>query len=211
MEAHETEVVEHARDLGLHVHEIAVGAPSVAEYARAFQDAGDADVVNVKSFVPLDFLRLLYAGSDAVLANSGREPFGLVGLEAMASGGVAFTGATGEDYVVHMENAIALETEDPEEAAWYVHFLKDHAGTSVRIAAAGRQTAARFVWERALDILISRAEYVATLQGALQPHPQTEYLTLDKLDAPPEVLPSPIPSGHQSSSLPRAASARTHA
>jgi len=31
----------------------------------------------------------LYAAADAVLANSGKEPFGLVGLEVMAAGGIA--------------------------------------------------------------------------------------------------------------------------
>jgi glycosyltransferase involved in cell wall biosynthesis len=170
MEAHESEVLDHARGLGLRVHDVAVEEHSVAGYARAFHEAGAADVVNVKSFVPLDYLRLLYAGSDAVLANSGREPFGLVALEAMASGGVVFTGATGEDYVVHMENAIALETEDPEEAAWYVRFLGDHAAAAARIAAAARQTAERFVWAHALGILVSRAEYVAARQGALEAH-----------------------------------------
>jgi len=181
MEAHEAEVLDHARGLGLHVHEVAVPEQSAAAYARAFHEAGEADVINVKSFMPLDYLRLLYAGSDAVLANSGREPFGLVGLEAMASGGVAFTGATGEDYVVHMENAIALETEDPEEAAWYVRFLREHEAASARIAAAGRQTAERFVWERALAILISRAEYVAARQGAIEPRAEPLALAPDDL------------------------------
>ena len=59
--------------------------------------------------------RVLFRGSAAVLANSGREPFGLVGLETMAAGGVACTGCTGEDYVVPGQNALVLETTDPWE------------------------------------------------------------------------------------------------
>jgi hypothetical protein len=51
---------------------------------------------------------VLFSGSAAVLANSGREPFGLVGLETMAAGGVACTGSTGEDYVVPGQNALVL-------------------------------------------------------------------------------------------------------
>jgi hypothetical protein len=38
--------------------------------------------------------------ADAVFANSGHEPFGLVGLETMAAGGVACTGCSGEDYAI---------------------------------------------------------------------------------------------------------------
>ena len=58
------------------------------------------------------FMYYTVLSADAVLANSGHEPFGLVGLEVMAAGGIAFTGSTGEDYVLSFENAIALETED---------------------------------------------------------------------------------------------------
>ena len=41
--------------------------------------------------------RALFRVADAMLQNSGREPFGLVGLEVMAAGGLVFTGATGEE------------------------------------------------------------------------------------------------------------------
>jgi glycosyltransferase involved in cell wall biosynthesis len=169
VESHGSEVLDHARGLGLAVRDVAVADQSPAGYARAFADAGPADVLNVKSFIPLDQLRLLYAGSDAVLANSGREPFGLVGLETMASGGVAFTGATGEDYAVHLQNAIALETEDSDEAAWYVAYLRAHPAVRERIVRAARRTAQRFVWAQAVDLLVRRAELVAARQGALQP------------------------------------------
>ena len=50
-----------------------------------------------------------------MLANSGHEPFGLVGLETMAVGGVACTGCSGEDYAVPGYNALVLETNDPRE------------------------------------------------------------------------------------------------
>ncbi|HLH26990.1 MAG TPA: hypothetical protein VK066_31075 [Chloroflexota bacterium] len=62
-EAHESEVLDHARGLGLHVEDVEVPEPSVIEYAWAFRDAGDADVVNLKSVVPLDYPRRLYAGA----------------------------------------------------------------------------------------------------------------------------------------------------
>ncbi|MBI4491721.1 MAG: glycosyltransferase [Chloroflexi bacterium] len=174
VEPHEGEVLHHARSLGLVVKDVSVPEQSVAGYVRAFSEAGPADVLNVKSFIPLEFLRLLYSASDVVLANSGREPFGLVALETMASGGVAFTGATGEDYVAHLENAIVLETEDPEEASWHVRSLKEHPAMRARIGRAARRTARGFVWERVVDNLVGKIEFLAAGQGAIKPTPRTE-------------------------------------
>jgi glycosyltransferase involved in cell wall biosynthesis len=75
---------------------------------------------------------VLFQGAHAVLANSAHEPFGLVGLEAMANGGVACTGGSGEDYTVPGYNALVLETEDPQEflglfAALRAHPAKERA------------------------------------------------------------------------------------
>ncbi|MDH7571371.1 MAG: glycosyltransferase family 4 protein, partial [Armatimonadota bacterium] len=86
IEPHGGEVLGLAHHLGLRVRD--VGAPlsqDVAGWAGALSAAADADVLNLKFFVPEQLLRLLYAGADAVLANSGKEPFGIVGLEVMAS------------------------------------------------------------------------------------------------------------------------------
>lgn len=66
----------------------------------------------------------LYAACDAVLANSGHEPFGLVGLEVMAAGGLAVTGSTGEDYAEAYRNALVLETDDPIEIVSELMLLK---------------------------------------------------------------------------------------
>lgn len=160
-EPHEREVLARARALGLTVRDVALVDHSPAAFARAFAAAGTADVLNVKAFVAFPVLRLLYRASDAVLANSGHEPFGIVGLEAMASGAIPFTGATGEDYAVHLENAIVLETADPEEAAWYVRFLKARPATAARMARAARQTARSFAWERVVQNLLGKIEFLA--------------------------------------------------
>jgi glycosyltransferase involved in cell wall biosynthesis len=106
-------------------------------------------------------LRLFYHNCDAVLANSGREPFGLVGLEAMAAGGTVFTGNTGEEYVNHLRNAIVLDTDDPREAAWYMHYLQQHPGEDERMREAARQTAETYVWDRIIENLLTKVEYLA--------------------------------------------------
>jgi glycosyltransferase involved in cell wall biosynthesis len=110
-------------------------------------------------------LRLLYYGCDAVLANSGREPFGLVGLEAMAAGGTAFTGNTGEEYVSHLRNAIVLETDDPGEAAWYVDYLEQHPDDRDRMREAARETAEHYIWDRVVENLLAKVAYLAPHQS----------------------------------------------
>ena len=107
---------------------------------------------------------MLYHTSDAVLANSGREPFGLVGLETMAAGGIAFTGSTGEDYAISFHNSIGLETSDPAEIESYLIYLFDHPEEEERIRKAARYTAARFTWEQIMDNLILRLEFQAKTQ-----------------------------------------------
>ena len=51
----------------------------------------DGPIVHLRAFLDDATLYALYAAADAVLANSGKEPFGLVGLEVMAAGGIAVT------------------------------------------------------------------------------------------------------------------------
>jgi glycosyltransferase involved in cell wall biosynthesis len=119
----------------------------------------------VTSFVAPDDLRVLYGAADGVLANSGREPFGLVGLEAMAAGGTAFTGNTGEDYARHLENAVVLDTADPAEAAWYVAYLADRPEEQTRLRAEARATARRFTWERVLEQLLARVRCLTAAQS----------------------------------------------
>lgn len=123
-------------------------------------DALDAaDVVNLRSPVGPVARRLLLRGADAVLANSAHEPFGLVGLEAMAAGGVACTGATGEDYVVPGRNAIVLETAEPGELLGWLERLRARPAEVQSIRSAGRSTARLFAWPNLLErVLLPRVE-----------------------------------------------------
>ncbi|MBF6590061.1 MAG: glycosyltransferase [Ktedonobacterales bacterium] len=165
IEPHGGEVVSRARHLGLRVKDIEAQRPTVAECVTLLRDAGEADIYNLRFFVPEEFVRLCYAGADAVLANSGHEPFGLVGLEVMAAGGIAFTGSTGEDYALSFENAVALETEDPEEIVGYLLHLTQHPDEREKIRTAGRETAAEFTWEEAIDNLSGKLGYLARKQS----------------------------------------------
>ena len=165
VEPHQAEVLHRAQQLGLVGRPVTVADPTPAGLARAFAETGPADILNVRSFMPPPLLRPLYAASDAVLVNSGREPFGLVGLEAMAAGAVAFTGGTGEEYAVHLENAIVLETSDPEEAAWYVQYLERSPAAAKQLSREARRTARRFLWDRVVENLLDKVEFLAMRRG----------------------------------------------
>jgi glycosyltransferase involved in cell wall biosynthesis len=169
LEPHGAEVLARARNLGLVVKDIEARRPSPEECTALLRDAGEADIYNLRFFVPADFVRTCYAAADATLANSGHEPFGLVGLEVMAAGGVAFTGSTGEEYAVSFENAVALETDDPEEIVGYLMHLRSHPEEQDKIRAAGRRTAAEFTWEEVIDNLVGKLGYLTRKQGIALP------------------------------------------
>jgi glycosyltransferase involved in cell wall biosynthesis len=166
MEPHGTEVLWTAQQSGLKVADVtATGRPTPDDCLDLLRDHADADVLNLRFYVPEEFLRLLYRAADAALQNSGREPFGLVGLEVMAEGGVAVTGATGEDYARTFENAICIETEDPREIVTAVASLREHPAEGERLRRAGRATAERYTWEVVIEGLIRRLEMLAFNQG----------------------------------------------
>jgi glycosyltransferase involved in cell wall biosynthesis len=102
-------------------------------------------------FIDEKALRSLYASADGVLANSEKEPFGLVGLEVMASGGLAYIGRTGEDYAVPFGNSIVVQSDDPRELLTSHLMLRDRPELARSIRTDGRATAKRFAWPRILE------------------------------------------------------------
>ena len=112
LEPHGEEVLGRARSLGLEVHDMELSRDPI-EAIGQLNSAPRADIFNITSFMPEPLIAAFYSAASAVLANSGHEPFGLVGLEVMAAGGVAFVGATGEDYAISFFNSVAMDTDDP--------------------------------------------------------------------------------------------------
>lgn len=167
IEPHGAEVLANARSMGLSVKEVYAEGRGVEDCLRALEQAGPADILDLRFFVPEEFVRVMYRAADAVLANSGHEPFGLVGLEVMGAGGVAFTGSTGEDYAIPFENAMVLDTADPGEIVGYVAHLANHPEDADRIRQGAARTAATFLWDRVIDNLLSKLEYIARNQGVL--------------------------------------------
>jgi glycosyltransferase involved in cell wall biosynthesis len=172
LEPHGAEVLGKAKSLGLAVSESRAWDNTVEAYFQALHDSCEADVVDIKFHLPQDFLRIIYRASDAVLANSGHEPFGLVGLEAMAAGGIAFTGSTGEDYAISYHNAFVLETSDPREIEGYVMHLREYPEEGDRMRDEAQRTAAYFTWETTGGNLISKLENQARIQKILMTRPE---------------------------------------
>lgn len=167
IEPHGSEVVYKARSLGLKVRDALTKGNTLEDYFEAITDNDGTDMVNIRFHCPQEFLRIVYHASNAVLANSGHEPFGLVGLETMAAGGIAFTGGTGEDYAIPFHNAVVLETSNPGEISEYVMYLEAHPFMAKDIRKAARETARRFTWGQVCKNLIHKLEYQARTQGAL--------------------------------------------
>jgi glycosyltransferase involved in cell wall biosynthesis len=115
----------------------------------------DADVVDLRFGVSPALARTLYAAADGVLANSVSEPFGLVGLEAMAAGGVAYTGGTGEDYAIGGHNAVVLETLDPGEIVQRSTELASSPDVASRIRRRAKKTAQGYEWRAVVGHLIN--------------------------------------------------------
>jgi len=145
-EPHGRDVLAAARAAGLKVVERSTAKGDVAGLLAAVADVGDADMVHLDTPIDADGRRVLLRGADAVLANSAREPFGLVGLETMAVGGIACTGCSGEDYAIPGHNALVLQTGDSNEFMGMYVQLRDDPAKVQAMRRAGRATARQYEW-----------------------------------------------------------------
>ncbi len=163
-EPHGGEVIDHAGRQGLTV--IHVNSPGdSAGLAALLREHPTADLINLTSYVGDDLLGVIYGAADAVLANSGHEPFGLVGLEVMAAGGLAMTGSTGEDYAEAYRNALVLETDDPIELVTELGLIRERPKLVASMRKHGRTTAKEYIWEKVIDQLLLRIELAAAQQA----------------------------------------------
>jgi glycosyltransferase involved in cell wall biosynthesis len=154
-------VVDVAEGLGLRVKHARAANESIPAAVDALAAGREADVVFVDSFINEELGRSIYSAADGVLANSRFEPFGLVGLEAMAAGGVAYTGGTGEDYALPGYNAVVLESQDPREIVEHAQRLHRRPREQRALRKAGQATAAAFTWDVAAQRLIRNVRFGA--------------------------------------------------
>jgi glycosyltransferase involved in cell wall biosynthesis len=161
IEAHGAEVLAAAAAAGLRVVERASPTLGVSGLLQAVEGLHAADMVSLRTALDPESRRALFCGSAAVLANSGHEPFGLVGLETMAAGGVACTGCTGEDYAIPGQNALVLETTDPWEFVSLFGELHANPVQERALRRAGQVTARYYTWPHIVQgILLPRLHQV---------------------------------------------------
>lgn len=197
IEPHGGEVLHRAQSLGLSTVDIHLekGKRDLDHLIEAIKSRPGAHIYNLQYFVPEEVTHVLNCAADAVLANSGFEPFGLVGLEVMAAGGVAVTGSTGEDYARNGLNALVVETEDPWELAVLLQELANEPELSTTLRQHGRQTAATYVWEKVIQDLMARLTYVAQKQGVLyhlNREPDTQYAPAKRNGKAKTARPRPV-------------------
>ncbi len=167
-EPHGADVVNHAERQGLVVRHVK-SPGDVAGLASLLRESREADVINLTSFLSDSMVIAIYSACDAVLANSGHEPFGLVGLEVMGAGGIPVTGSTGEDYADSYRNAVVLETDDPLEIVTELSVLKERPKLVAEMRKRGRATARDYLWDRVIDELMLRIEFAAARQAVALP------------------------------------------
>ncbi len=173
-EAYGQQLMSEARGLGLKVSRWSDPIHDARDLASALDVHRDSDLIELATFLPEQLLPEMYAFSLAVLANSGFEPFGLVGLETMAAGGVAVVGATGEDYARHLHNCLVVQTDDPTELAGVVAWLQEQPGLGATIRRQGRATAATYTWDEVIGSdLLPLLPLMARRQMARWPEPSS--------------------------------------
>lgn len=145
-EAYGSEVLAAMRGAGLRIAERTNKSGDLRGLVHALSDAKNVDVIQLVDHVDPDSRRALFRASDVVLANSAHEPFGLVGLEAMAVGGVACTGCSGEDYAMPGRNALVLQTSNANEFLGLFRQILADDGYEASLRRAGRSTAKQFSW-----------------------------------------------------------------
>src|SRR5262245_6574046 len=166
-EAHGNEVLAAARASGLRVVDRNGDIAGVRGLLQGLQGLGDADIVQLKAPLDPPARRVLFRGADVVLANSDHEPFGLVGLETMAAGGIACTGMSGEDYAVPGHNALVLQTSAPHEFVGFFRRLKANPGQAQSIRREARATARRYAWAEIIErLLLPQLDLLRAVRGA---------------------------------------------
>jgi glycosyltransferase involved in cell wall biosynthesis len=172
VEPYGAEVLSAAAAAGLRVVDRLLPQRGVRGLMQALESLQGIDIVNLRSALDAESRLVLFHSAAAILANSQHEPFGLVGLETMAAGGVACIGYTGEDYAMPGHNALALETNDPQEFLDLFEMLRINPTLERALRRAGRLTAQHYTWSKIMHrILLPRLRLIAGSSNQIESVP----------------------------------------
>lgn len=136
------------------------GTTGPAQLEALARELGVADAASFEPATDQTSLARIYREADVLLVPSRSETFGLVALEAQASGlPVVAADVPGLQAVVG-DGGVLVRGHDPvDHAAAAVRLLTD-AGLAARTGAAGAAAASRATWDRSVDRLLGVYEEV---------------------------------------------------
>jgi glycogen synthase len=135
------------------------------ELKRQAEELGLMEHGTFLGWIGDDVLHTLYAIADLTVVPSIYEPFGLVALEAMASGCPCIVADTGglREVVPHEEAGLRFAARDPEALAEVAIRVLSDPELEARLIAEAKEHVLRFDWG---DVATQTAEVYAELVGA---------------------------------------------
>jgi len=135
------------------------------ELKRQAEELGLMEHGTFLGWIGDDVLHTLYAIADLTVVPSIYEPFGLVALEAMASGCPCIVADTGglREVVPHEEAGLRFAARDPEALAEMAIRVLSDPELEARLIAEAKEHVLRFDWG---DVAIQTAAVYAELVGA---------------------------------------------
>jgi glycogen synthase len=135
------------------------------ELKRQAEELGLMEHGTFLGWIGDDVLHTLYAIADLTVVPSIYEPFGLVALEAMASGCPCIVADTGglREVVPHEEAGLRFAASDPEALAEVAIRVLSDPELEARLIAEAKEHVLRFDWG---DVATQTAEVYAELVGA---------------------------------------------
>lgn len=130
--------------------EIIGSGDQLDRYRNLCKELGVTDGVRFRGFLPNEETLAEMAKAQFFCMPSVREGFGIVYLEAMASGCITI-GTEGEgiaDLIENGKNGFLVPPEDPEAIARVVEWCLEHPEESEAVAQQGRRDALSLTWER---------------------------------------------------------------
>ena len=129
------------------------GDPEVERLRQRAADLGLGERVRFPGAVPQERLRHYYHAADAVVVSSRYESFGLVAVEALASGVPVVASAAGglTSIIRDGENGLLVRWRDPRAFAGRLDELLSDVALRTRLAAHARASVERFGWGRIGD------------------------------------------------------------
>jgi|GEM_PF-139578 len=150
---------------------VAGSGPEQAALQTLIADLGLADRVSLIGHADRPTVAALFAGATCFVLPSRHEPFGIVNLEAMASGCPVVATRVGgvPEFVLDGTTGLLVEPNDPDALATRIRELLADSDLRTRLAARGREQAARFDWRHITDQYVDSYSLATAVRASRRP------------------------------------------